>query len=257
MISFYAPPKYHVMYDDRLKMPKLNESDWDDLPSGAKKLMSKTKWFWRGMQKVDKSYPGSYRKFIQSYAACSTFADASVKRLLDGLKRTPFAANTIIILWSDHGFHLGEKEHLEKFALWEKANHIPFIIVDPREKNTHGKVCSQPIDMTTIFPTLIDLCALPKYEALHGKSAMELVKNPEREWKEPAFMTYGYKNHALRSKRWRYIRYADGSEELYDHESDPNEWLNLASLPEHREIIAEFRKSIPQDNAKAFRNISH
>ena len=252
---FFAPPKYHAMYKDSLEMPKLNKTDWNDLPSGAKKLMSNKKWFWQGMEIVDKNYPGSYKKFIQSYAACSSFADASIKRLLDGLKGTPYAENTIIILWSDHGFHLGEKDHIEKFALWEKANHIPFIIVDPREKNSKGKVCSQPIDLTTVFPTLIDLCGLPKYEALHGRSAMELIKNPGMEWQEPALMTYGFNNHALRTKRWRYIRYADGSEELYDHSKDPNEWTNLASHPEHKELIEKFRLQIPKENARPFADL--
>ena len=252
---FYAPPKYHAMYDETLQMPFLNDKDWSDLPSGAVQLMKKKKWFWNGMMKIDKAIPGSYQNFIKSYAACSTFADASIKRLLDGLKQSGHEDNTIIILWSDHGFHLGEKDHIEKFALWEKANHIPFIIVDPRKKSSAGKICGQPIDMTTIFPTLIELCGLPKYEKLDGKSSAELVNAPDKKWNMPALMTYDFNNHALRTERWRYIRYADGTEELYDHESDPHEWTNIAEKEDHSALLENFRKQIPKENKEAFKDL--
>ena len=103
-------------------MPVLKKDDWDDLPAGAAKLMQAKKWFWKGMESLESKQPGSYRKFVQSYAACCTFGDASVGRLIKALDRSGQAGNTIIVVWSDHGFHLGEKEHIEKFALWEKAN---------------------------------------------------------------------------------------------------------------------------------------
>ena len=91
------------------------------------------------MESLESKQPGSYRKFVQAYAACCTFADASVGRLIEALDRSGQAGNTIIVVWSDHGFHLGEKEHIEKFALWEKANHVPLIFVDPRKPEEHGQ----------------------------------------------------------------------------------------------------------------------
>ncbi len=136
---FFAPPKYHELYDDSLPLPPRKADDWNDLPTGAARLMGPKKWFWKGMMALDRQKPGSYRNFIRAYAACCSFADMSVGRLLKALDESGHADNTIIILWSDHGFHLGEKDHIEKFALWEKANHIPFIIVDPRRSKSAGK----------------------------------------------------------------------------------------------------------------------
>lgn len=244
---FFAPPKYHQGYDESLPLPVRKADDWDDIPAGAASLLESKKWFWKGMMALEKRKPGSYRDFIHAYAACCSFADASIGRLLQALEENGFVDNTIIVLWSDHGFHLGEKDHIEKFALWEKANHIPFIIVDPRRNDSAGKICRQPIDMTTIFPTLIELCGLPEYQ-LHGRSAAALVANPALDWNQPALMTYGFKNHAVRSKRWRYIQYADGTEELYDHQNDPNEWTNLAGNKACNAVITEHRRWIPSEN---------
>lgn len=248
---FFAPPKYHKLYDESVPLPTRKKDDWDDLPSGAAKLMDPKKWFWKGMMDLEKQKPGSYRNFIHAYAACCSFADTSVGRLLKALDESGHADNTIIVLWSDHGFHLGEKDHIEKFALWEKSNHIPFIIVDPRRKGSAGRICEQPIDMTALFPTLIELCNLPKHDKLHGRSAADLISRPENTWKQPALMTYGFNNHAVRTERWRYIRYADGSEELYDHTNDPNEWTNLAGNKSYAEVIAEHKKWIPTENTPA------
>jgi len=252
---FFAPPKYHAVYDDLLPLPTRKENDWDDLPSGAGKLLRSKKWFWNGMMKTERQQPGSYRKFINSYAACCSFADASVGRLIEALDESGYANNTIIILWSDHGFHLGEKDHIEKFALWEKTNHVPLIIVDPHKTHSAGKVCGQPIDLTTVFPTLVELCGLPEHPELHGRSAADLVVNPEKRWKQPALMTYGYKNHAVRTERWRYIRYADGTEELYDHQHDPNEWNNLAADTRYATIIESLKVWLPTDNARPKPNL--
>ena len=127
---FFAPSKYHKNLPT-IKKPNRLENDLNDLPPGAKALMKRNKWFWNGMTKLDKKIPGSYQNFINAYAACCRFADAQVGRLLDALDSSTIAKNTIVVLWSDHGFHLGEKDHIEKFALWEKTNHIPFIISAP------------------------------------------------------------------------------------------------------------------------------
>jgi arylsulfatase A-like enzyme len=252
---FFAPPKYHARYREPLAMPERREDDWDDLPAGAATLMAPKRWFWKGMEKLEARQPGSYRRFVQSYAACCTFADASVGRLIDALDRSPHRNNTIIVLWSDHGFHLGEKDHIEKFALWEKATHIPFIIVDPRCADSAGKTCAAPVDMTVIFPTLIDLCGLPANPANDGVSVAPQVRDPGRPMSRPALMTYGYKNHAVRSERWRYIRYEDGSEELYDHDRDPNEWTNLASNPDYRKVMDDLKQWLPSTNTKPWTDL--
>jgi arylsulfatase A-like enzyme len=249
---FFAPPRYHALYDTSLEMPLRKEDDWDDLPSGAARLLKAKRWFWKGMMRLEQKQPGSYRRFIEAYAACCSFSDASVGRLVDGLDRSPYRHNTLVILWSDHGFHLGEKDHIEKFALWEKSNHVPFIIVDPRWPDSAGTTCAATVDMTAIYPTLVELCGLPPNPGNDGVSLAAQVRNPGLAIGRPALMTYGFNNHAVRSARWRYIRYADGTEELYDHERDPNEWDNLAGAPAFRELIDAHKKWIPTTNAKPF-----
>ena len=148
--------------------------------------------------------------------------------MLAALDQSPYRENTIIVLWSDHGFHLGEKRHWEKFALWEKSTRSPFIVVDPAA-TTSGSVCRAPVSLLDLYPTLIELCGLEAYDELEGNSLIPLLRDPGAPWDRPALMTYGQGNHAVRNNRWRYIRYADGSEELYDHDSDPEEWFNLAA----------------------------
>jgi arylsulfatase A-like enzyme len=160
----------------------------------------------------------------------------------------PDRDNTIIILWSDHGFHLGEKEHFEKFALWEKTTHIPFIIVAPG-LTTPGEIISKPVDMTCIYPTLSELCGLKIPASVDGYSLVPLLKDPETEV-PPALMTYMKNNHAVRTEKWRFIHYADGTRELYDHETDPNEWYNVAGSAKNQDVIKDLMKYIPVDNAE-------
>lgn len=222
---FFAPAPYHDPYRN-IDLPARKADDWNDLPSGAKSLMAGKKWFWQGMMTVEREHPGSYHDFIRSYAACAAFADSRIGQVLDALDASPRRDRTIIVLWSDHGFHLGEKDHIEKFALWEKSNHIPFIVVAPSVTKP-GSRCDRPIDLSVLYPTLLELCGLPKDSQCDGESIVPLLKDPTARWDRPALMTYMPGNHAVRSPRWRYIRYADGSEELYDHQADPHEWNNL------------------------------
>lgn len=250
---FFAPGEYHVPYQD-LALPTRREDDWNDLPSGAASLLKKKKWFWQGMMKVEKQRDGAYQNFIRSYAACAAYADAQIGRVLDALDQSPRGEDTIIVLWSDHGFHLGEKNHIEKFALWEKSNHIPFIVVAPGIAEP-GSRCDQPVDMSVLYPTLLELCDLPADERSDGKSILPLLRDPEAKWDRPALMTYGRGNHAVRSKRWRYIRYADGSEELYDHNADPHEWNNLAGESRYQNVMKRHRKWLPAQEVKPVPNL--
>ncbi len=250
---FFAPAKYHEPYKS-IGLPVRLEDDWNDLPGGALKLMKAKQWFWRGMMKVDQQSPGAYQQFIRSYAACIAFADAQIGRVLDALDASPQRDNTIIVLWSDHGFHLGEKNHIEKFALWEKANHIPFIVVAPRVGKP-GSVCRTPVDMSVLYPTLLELAGLKRDPRCDGKSLVPLLRDPRADWKQPALMTYGHGNHSVRSANWRYIRYADGSEELYDHRDDPHELNNLANESKHAAMIASHRHWLPKNEAKPVKDL--
>lgn len=245
---FFAPKKYHTPYRT-IPLPRRNEDDWSDLPAGARTLLRSKKWFWSGMMELEQQQPGSYGNFIRSYAACAAFADAQIGRVLDALDASPRRDNTIVVLWSDHGFHLGEKDHIEKFALWEKSTHIPLIIVAPGVTQS-GSRCECPVDLTVLYPTLLELCGMPEDKSCDGPSIVPLLKDPEMKWDRPACMTYLRGNHAVRSSRWRYIRYADGTEELYDDQNDPNEWTNLAGDPKYRQIMASHRKWMPTNEAR-------
>ena len=171
---------------------------------------------------------------------------------LDALDKNPQKDNTIVCLWSDHGWHLGEKQHWRKFALWEEATRAPMIWVVPG-LTPAGAECDRPVDYMNIYPTLNDLCGLPapqnpRGQKLEGVSMRPLLANPKAAWDRPALTTYHKDNHSLRSQNYRYIRYADGSEELYDHRNDPMEFTNLASNPEQAEVKKQLTKWFPKIN---------
>jgi arylsulfatase A-like enzyme len=245
---FFAPGVYHQPYSD-IGLPARKPDDWCDLPKGAAVLLAKKKWFWRGMMNLEQQQKGSYQNFIRAYAACAAFADAQIGRILDALDNSPRRDNTIVMLWSDHGFHLGEKDHIEKFALWEKSNRIPFIVVAP-DVTRPGSLCDRPVDMTVLYPTLLELAGQPADADCDGKSIVPLLRDPKANWDRPALMTYLRGNHAVRSDRWRYIRYTDGSEELYDHHVDPHEWTNLAGVERLKDVIDSHRKWLPKFEAE-------
>ena len=178
-----------------------------------------------------------------------SFADAQIGRVLDALEKSEHADNTVIVLWGDHGWHLGEKEHWRKHALWDVATRTPLIVVAP-EGVAKDQLCQRPVSLIDIYPTLVDLCGLPKREELDGQSLRPLLENPKRKWDRPVVMTYGKNNHAIQTKRWRYIRYIDGGAELYDHSTDPNEWTNLARNPDYAAETKRLSSHLPKTNAE-------
>jgi arylsulfatase A-like enzyme len=190
-----------------------------------------------------------WRKAVQAYLATISFADAQIGRVLDALDRSGHANNTIIVLWGDHGWHLGEKEHWRKHALWDVSTRTPLIISAP-EGVAKDQLCQRAVSLIDIYPTLIDLCGLPEREGLDGQSLKPLLQNPDRKWERPVVITYGFKNHAVQTERWRYIQYHDGGQELYDHDPDPNEWTNLASVAEYAPVMAELVKALPTTNVE-------
>jgi arylsulfatase A-like enzyme len=196
-----------------------------------------------------------WKKAVHGYLASIAFADEQVGRVLDVLAKSPHAANTIIVLWTDHGWHLGEKQHWRKFTLWERATRTPVMFVVPKgisktlaAGTKAGTRVDTPVGLIDLYPTLIDLCGLGENQALEGHSLVPLLANPKAKWNRPALTTHGRKNHALRTPRWRYIRYADGGEELYDHNADPNEWINLAGLKKHATVKRELARRLPKTN---------
>jgi arylsulfatase A-like enzyme len=183
-------------------------------------------------------------KAVQAYLATISFADAQIGRVLDALDRSGHADNTIVVLWGDHGWHLGEKEHWRKHALWDVSTRTPLVFSAPKGV-AKGQLCQRPVSLIDIYPTLIDLCGLPKRKGLDGQSLKPLLENPKKQWDRPVVITYGSNNHAIQTERWRYIRYRDGGQELYDHDRDPHEWTNLASIPKYSSVKTELANSLP------------
>tara|TARA_B100000809_G_scaffold266445_1_gene329197 strand:- start:1784 stop:3106 length:1323 start_codon:yes stop_codon:yes gene_type:complete len=242
-VPFYAPRKWFKLHPlGKVRLPEVKLDDWSDLPQFARKLTSNRNppphdWF----VKTDKWKPA-----VQAYLSCVSFMDAQLGRVLDALEKSVYAKNTIVVLFSDHGFHLGEKQRWAKQSLWETSTHVPMIISLPG--GLKGRRCSRPVELIQVFPTLVELCGIRKRKGLEGVSIKSLLDDPGAEWTRPALTTFKQNNHAVRSERWRYIRYSDGSEELYDHSTDHNEWHNLAGKEKYREVIAEHARWLPKLN---------
>ena len=248
-LPFYAPKETFARYPlDQTSLPPMPEDDLDDVGEVAKRMVRKEYWVYDNTMARQPPSPGSLKKMVQCYQAAADFADQMVGRLLDKLEETGRADNTIIVLWADHGYHLGDKETCVKFTLWEKANHVPFIIVAPGI-TTAGSRCDRPVSLIDVYPTLLELAGLPAKNDNDGLSLVPLLKNPKQTWQRPALMTEGPGNHAVRSDRWRYIRYSDGAEELYDHDNDPWEHVNLAGDAQYEKVMSEHRKWLPATEA--------
>ena len=241
-LPWYVPQKYFDMYPlDKVTLPNINENDLDDVPEIGRKMAKPN-----GDHKkvIDHN---QWAKAVQAYLASISFTDACLGRVLDALDESQYKDNTIVLLWGDHGWHLGEKLHWRKFALWEEATHAPLMFVAPGVTKPNGR-CIRPVSHLDIYPTLIDLCGLSRNPALQGKSLRPLLEDPSAKWEKPALTTHGRNCHSLRSERWRYIRYSDATEELYDHEDDPLEWKNLAGDPKYADIKKQHAKWLPKEN---------
>lgn len=241
-LPFAVPRKYYEQFPlDSIVLPPYREDDLNDIPPAGLQMANRN----ADHRKLVES--GRWQEAIQAYLATIAYTDMNVGRLLDALDASPYRDNTIIVLWGDHGWHLGEKHHWRKQTLWEEATRAPLVIVSPGV-TTAGSVCTRSVDFMTLYPTLCDLTGVPPPSYLEGKSVRPLLVNPKAEWNEVAVTTWGYQNHAVRTDRWRYIRYADGTEELYDHSNDPYEWNNLASLSEYTSIKQDLAMHLPRTN---------
>lgn len=240
-LPFLAPPETFKRYPlESLQMPEMPEDDLDDLPPAGLKLTKQQSHLFTEPNEQEPGTPGSFKRMVQSYQAASDYSDEMVGRLLDQLDATGRADNTIIILWSDHGYHIGDKNLCIKHTLWEKANRVPFIVVAPGV-TTPGVRCDRPVSLVDIYPTLVELAGLKRSETLEGQSLVPLLKNPKLEWDRPALMSYEDGNHAIRTEDYRYIRYADGSEELYSDE-DPWNINNLARNSKMNPVLIRHRR---------------
>jgi choline-sulfatase len=240
-VPCYATQQWFDLYpDDDSVLPTILENDREDTPDFSWYIHwhlpePRLKWVRENNQ---------WRNLVRSYLACTSFVDAQVGRLMDALDEAGLAENTIVVLWGDHGWHLGEKSITGKNTLWDDGTRVPLIFAGPGV--TKGGRSMQPAELLDIYPTLVELCELTPRNDLEGLSLMPQLKDANAKRDRPAITSHNQGNHGVRSERWRYIRYADGSEELYDHENDPNEWTNLALNSDYAPIIADHKKWLPK-----------
>lgn len=240
-VPCYATKKWFDLYpDDDTVLPVVKPDDRDDTPRFSWNLHwhlpePRLRWVQEHKQ---------WRNLVRSYLACTSFVDAQIGRILVALDESGLTDNTVIVLWSDHGWHLGEKGITGKNTLWDRSTRVPLIFAGPGVAK--GSRVTQPAELLDLYPTLIELCGLKTRTDLEGLSLVPQLSNAQAKRERPAITSHNQGNHGVRSERWRYIRYADNSEELYDHVSDPHEWTNLAGQPEHGEVIAEHRRWLPK-----------
>ncbi|MCM8537889.1 MAG: sulfatase [Lentisphaeraceae bacterium] len=238
----YAPQKWFDMYPlDEVQLPKVKADDLKNISKYATNL-TRLEHVAPTQEWVSKS--DQWKPLVQSYLACVSFVDAQVGKVVKALENSPYKDNTYIVLYSDHGFHLGEKERWAKRSLWEDGARVPMIIVGPGIKPR--QVCNKPAQLLDIYPTLLELTGHKADSKLEGKSLVPLLKDPDADWPHMARTSFGPGNYAIISEQFRYIHYNDGSEEFYDHKKDPNEWDNQINNPEYLSVIKEHRNHKPK-----------
>ena len=240
-MPFSVPKKWFDMFPlDQIQLPPHLPDDLADVPPAGIK-----------MAKPDGDHArivasGRWKEAVQAYLATIAFCDHQVGRLLDAWEKSPRRDSTVICLWSDHGWSLGEKSHWRKFALWEEPTRTVHIWKVPGVTPADVR-CDRPVDYSSIYPTTLALAGIPIPSHADGKDVSSLLREPASAWSQPAITTYGRGNHAVRSEDWRYIRYANGDEELYHDAKDPLEYVNLAAKPEFSAKKAELAAFLPKN----------
>lgn len=249
-LPFYAPQQFFDLYPiDQVKVPPILESDLDDIltPGGKRKFGPSNDYLWLQENEL-------LEEVTQAYMAVVSYADACVGRILDGLQRGPNADNTIVVLWGDHGWHLGEKLRYRKATGWSESTRMPLVVRTPEMTGRHD--CQRLVNLIDLYPTLVDYCGLPPKPTIDGNSFVPLLNDPQQDWREATVTIFGYGNTSVRGQRWRYIRHRDGTEELYDLVKDPQEWTNhiQAMTPEATAARVRLAKYVPTVFAEQIEN---
>ncbi|WDI40783.1 sulfatase [Bremerella sp. P1] len=251
-VPCYATQEWFDLHpENELKVPEIIADDRADTPRFS--------WYlhWKLPEPRLKflKEADQWKNLTRSYLACTSFVDAQIGRVIAALEQNGYADNTIIVLWSDHGWHIGEKEITGKNTLWDDGTRVPLIFAGPGV--TAGQRCTQPAELLDIYPTLSDLTGLQQPEGLEGHSLTPQLKNANTKREFPAITTHNHDNHGIRTENWRFIQYADGSQELYDMQSDPNEWTNIAGDKKYAAVVEELSRFLPPKSKMPAPNSKH
>lgn len=245
---WFVPKKYFEPFPlDGIQLPPgYQEDDLDDLPPAGKEA-GPNRYFAHIREE------GQWTQAIQGYLASIYFADTMFGRVLDALENGPNKDNTIVVLWSDHGWHLGEKQHWQKYTGWRVCTRVPLMIRVPKgttglpQGTVAGTSCDAPVNLLSLYPTLTELSGLPQKETNDGPSLVPLLKNADADWPHASITYLGRPgNYGLSGRRFRYIAYDNGDEELYDIKTDRYEWANLATKPEFAGKLSELKSHVPK-----------
>jgi len=247
---YIAPKKYFDLYPlEKVTMPP---GPWDYLASvPPPALRSSQPHPWLGLNELQ------IRECLQAYWAAISFVDAQVGRLLDALDRLALTEKTIVVFWSDHGYHVGEHGMWQKMSLFENSARVPLIVAAPTTK-AHGAACARTVELLDLYPTLADLCGLEAPAGLDGRSLRPLLDDPAAAWDRPAFTQVWrgtYAGHSVRTERFRYIEWDGGRQgaQLYDYQEDPGEKRNLIHDPLHGSTLAALRDRVRAHWATEYR----
>ncbi len=250
-VPLHVPPRWFALYDEqRLSLPRVLATDLDDVPANFRDINLSV----AAPTHADVLRLGKQRSLTHAYLASVSFVDHCVGIVLEALQAGPHADNTLVVLWSDHGFHLGEKQHWAKRTLWEESTRVPLLVAGPAIPQ--GGVCREAVSLIDLYPTLAELCHLPVPGHVDGTSLVPQLRDPQAPRSVPAITSSYFGNHAIRSRDWRLIVYDDGAEELYDHRSDPEEFHNLAGDPAHRAVRDALAAWLPTNPAAEFKGLS-
>jgi choline-sulfatase len=244
-VPLYATQKWFDLYpEDEVILPRMLLDDRNDTPRFS--------WYlhWKLPEPRQKFLfqAGEQLKIVQAYLASVSFVDSQVGRVLKALERNGLVEDTLVVLWSDHGYHLGEKQITGKNTLWDRSTRVPLIFSGPGVSK--GQRSGRPAELLDIYPTLSELCGLEIPNHLEGLSLAAQLKDASAPRTRPAITTHNHDNHAVRTEQWRYIRYADASEELYDMIADPAEFTNLAADSRYSTEKLTLKKQLPLINRK-------
>jgi choline-sulfatase len=241
-VPMHVPGRWFELFDrESIALPKAPLEDLADIPESD---ITRQKAIAPSHAEVLRS--GKWRDLVQAYLASSSFVDHCVGAITRAVLEGPHADNTIIVLWSDHGFHLGEKQHWAKRTLWSESTRVPLIFAGKGIRP--GLTTEAAVSLIDVYPTLTSLAGLAFPPGVEGRDLVPLMHAPDQAWSRGVVSTWLPNNHAVVDRHWRYIHYADGAEELYDHRQDPDEFTNLANDPAFASIKQDLARWLPKHN---------